>query len=139
MRLFRAGDYAAFGRIDLGDDADNVRVDIAANLVFIGYGSGALAVIDPRSRSKVADILLKDHPESFQLARAGDRIFINVPNAKAIAVIDRASVKQILSWPLEPWRQFPHGAGRRCPARRCRLSQPRQARRLLHAGRCHRR
>jgi DNA-binding beta-propeller fold protein YncE len=107
LHSFRAGDYAALGRIDLGDDADNVRVDIAANRVFVGYGSGALAVVDPRSRSKIADIALKAHPESFQLARAGDRIFINVPNAQAIAVVDRASAKQILVWPMSRAGNFP--------------------------------
>src|SRR5262245_21697266 len=42
--LFRGAEYAAAGRIDLGDDADNIRVDSASNRVFVGYGSGALAV-----------------------------------------------------------------------------------------------
>jgi hypothetical protein len=107
VRLFRAEDYAAWGRIDLGDDADNVRVDVAANRVFVGYGSGALAAIDPVSRSKIADIPLKAHPEGFQLAGAADRIFINVPKAKAIAVVDRASAKQISSWPMRSTGNFP--------------------------------
>src|SRR5215216_1101254 len=65
VRLFKAGDYTAAGIIDLGEDADNVRVDTAGNRVFVGYGSGALAVIDPTSRSKIAEIPLNAHPESF--------------------------------------------------------------------------
>src|ERR1700686_871668 len=40
LRLFQGPDYAANGRIDLGDDADNVRLDQAANRVIVGYGSG---------------------------------------------------------------------------------------------------
>src|SRR5215831_10041454 len=47
VRLFRGAHYAAAGRIDLGDDADNVRLDIPANQIIVGYGSGGLAVIDP--------------------------------------------------------------------------------------------
>src|ERR1700686_2449316 len=47
VRLFEGSDYAARERIALGDDADNIRVDAAAHRIFIGYGSGALAVIDP--------------------------------------------------------------------------------------------
>ena len=36
------------GRIELGDDADNVRVDEQHHHVLVGYGDGALAVIgDP--------------------------------------------------------------------------------------------
>src|SRR5215813_7810917 len=47
VRLFRGPDYAAAGRIDLGDDADNIRLDVPANRIVVGYGSGGLAVIDP--------------------------------------------------------------------------------------------
>src|SRR5262249_53846773 len=56
--LFRGAEYAAAGRIDLGDDADNIRVDSASNRVFVGYGSGALAVIDPATNGKIAGISL---------------------------------------------------------------------------------
>ena len=97
--VFRAGDYAAVGRIDLGDDADNVRVDAVAKQVFVGYGSGALAVIDSEKRGKIADIALKGHPESFQLDRGSNRIFANVPDAQTIAVVDRTAGRQTASWP----------------------------------------
>jgi YVTN family beta-propeller protein len=33
--LFRGADYAAAGRIDLGDDADNVRVDIKSSFLLV--------------------------------------------------------------------------------------------------------
>jgi hypothetical protein len=77
-----------------------VRVDTTAKRVYVGYGSstGALAVIDPATREMVADIPLKKHPESFQL-EAGDRIFVNVPDADEIAVVSRASRSQVASWP----------------------------------------
>src|SRR5262245_53639135 len=52
--LFRGADYLAAGRIDRGDDADNVRVDSASNRVSVGYGGGALAVIDPATNGKIA-------------------------------------------------------------------------------------
>jgi hypothetical protein len=70
MLLFRGADCAPAGRIDLGDDADNIRVDSASNRVFVGYGGGALAVIDSTTNGKIADIPLQAHPESFQLARS---------------------------------------------------------------------
>jgi len=71
------------------DDADNVRVDSATHRVIVGYGSGALVVIDPGSRTKIAEIPLKSHPESFQLAATGPRIFVNLSDAHEIAVVDR--------------------------------------------------
>ena len=98
VRMFRGGDLMPDGQISLGDDADNVRADDAAGRVFVGYGNGALAVIDAVTRAKVAEIALKAHPESFRLETSGSRIFVNVPDAHEIAVIDRATFKQVASW-----------------------------------------
>jgi DNA-binding beta-propeller fold protein YncE len=107
VRIFRADNFEPAGQIDLGDDADNIRVDVANNRVIIGYGNGALAVIDPATRRKVTDISLKAHPESFQLARTSAQIFVNVPQKREIAVVDRASGKQTASWPLKSGENFP--------------------------------
>jgi len=100
VRLFEGNDYAARERIELGSDADNIRIDAATNRVFIGYGGGALAVIDPSTRSKVGDVPVKAHPEAFQIDPDTSQIFVNVPGARAIAVLDRVSQKQIGEWPL---------------------------------------
>jgi len=107
VRVFQAGDYAAAAQIDLGDDADNVRVDAAANRVFVGYGSGALAVIDPARPGKIADIPLRAHPESFQLVPALGRAFVNLPRTGEIAVVDLASGKQVATWPMNRGGNFP--------------------------------
>jgi YVTN family beta-propeller protein len=100
VRLFEGADYAARKRIELGSDADNIRIDAAANRVFVGYGSGALAVIDPATRNKVGDVPVKAHPEGFQIEPHTGQIFVNVPDASGIAVVDSASQKQIGKWPL---------------------------------------
>jgi YVTN family beta-propeller protein len=108
VKLFHGTDFRPLGTIALGEDADNVRVDDVAHRVFVGYGSGTLAVIDTVSQTRVADIRLKAHPESFQLEPAGRHIFVNVPDAHEIALVDRASNKQMASWPTDPLRaNFP--------------------------------
>jgi YVTN family beta-propeller protein len=88
VRVLRGDDLAPIGRIDLGDDADNVRVDALRNHVLVGYGKGALAVVDPGSRTKTAEIRLKAHPEGFQIDEAGTRVFVNVPDARDIEVVE---------------------------------------------------
>jgi DNA-binding beta-propeller fold protein YncE len=98
VRLFRAQNFAAAGEIALGQDADNVRVDRRTHRVYVGYGTGALAVIDPMTRRKIADIPLKAHPESFQLESDGPNIFVNVPDAGEITVVDREKQKPAASW-----------------------------------------
>jgi DNA-binding beta-propeller fold protein YncE len=100
VRLFEGTEYKPKGQIELGSDADNVRVDTAANRIFIGYGTGALAVIDPAARGKVGDIPVKAHPEGFQIDPDTSQIFVNVPDAHGIAVVDRASQKQTGKWPI---------------------------------------
>ncbi len=99
VRLFQGPDLSPIGRIELGDDADNVRVDETGHEVWVGYGGGALAVIDTASHRKIAEVPLKAHPESFRLETPGQRIFVNVPDANEIAVVDRSARKQIASWP----------------------------------------
>lgn len=98
VRLFAGAALAPAGRIALGEDADNVRVDAAGKQVFVGYGKGALAVIDPARRARIGDIALAAHPESFRLDPAGARIFVNLPEAQRIAVVDRAAGKQVAAW-----------------------------------------
>jgi DNA-binding beta-propeller fold protein YncE len=100
LRLFGGAQYADGMRIALGSDADNVRVDGAGNRVIVGYGGGALAVIDAAKASKVADIRLKGHPESFQLSQGANRAFVNVPNAREIAVVDLMANRQTAAWPM---------------------------------------
>ena len=50
VRVLRGDDLTPMGRIELGDDADNVRVDAARNRVLVGYGKGALSVIGRGSK-----------------------------------------------------------------------------------------
>lgn len=108
VKMFQGADSKPLGTIALGEDADNVRVDDEAHRLFVGYGSGALAVIDTASRTKVADIPLKAHPESFQLEPSGQHIFVNVPDAHEIAFVDRLSNKRVASWATGPLRaNFP--------------------------------
>jgi DNA-binding beta-propeller fold protein YncE len=100
VRLFEGNDYKPAGQIELGSDADNIRIDAATNRVFIGYGSGALAIIDPATRTKIGEIPVKAHPEAFQIDPNTSQIFVNVPDAHGIAVVDRASQKQIGKWSI---------------------------------------
>src|SRR5262249_59839577 len=99
--------YEPAGRIDLGEDADNIRIDPVSNRIFVGYGNGALAEIDPVTNRKIADIPLRAHPESFQLARSVRRVFVNVPKSREIAVLDRFASKQVANWPVDTGSNFP--------------------------------
>jgi hypothetical protein len=107
-RLFDARTLAETGRVDLKDDADNIRYDRAAKLLWVGYGDGGLAAIDPASGHQVADIKIEGHPESFQLETKGSRIFINVPDEQEVLVVDRKQKAVVAHWALNEARSnFP--------------------------------
>src|SRR5207237_6730365 len=67
------------------EDADNVRYDPQSKHVYVGFGSGELAVIDPAAATKLAEIKLDGHPESFQLESKRPRIYVNVRTAVHVA------------------------------------------------------
>ena len=85
--------------LQLGRDADGIRVDTVQHRVYVGYGDGALAVLDTTGK-RLADIELKAHPESFQIAEHQARLFVNVPDAHSIAVVDTTSLKVVAEWPV---------------------------------------
>jgi hypothetical protein len=107
LRMFEGGDYRAVARMPLGDDADNVRVDATAGLVFVSYGEGAIAVIDAVNRSKIDDIVLTAHPESFQLDGRTNRIYVNDPKGQSVVVVDRATGKPAAIWRTGNASNFP--------------------------------
>jgi DNA-binding beta-propeller fold protein YncE len=108
VRIFEGTSFRPLQTIDFSDDADNIRYDADAGHAYIGYGSGALGIVDVATNAKVGNIKLDGHPESFQLERSGTRIFVNVPTAGHIAVADRRARAVTLKWPLPGLREnFP--------------------------------
>ncbi len=93
-----AASLAVLGRINALDDADNVRYDAASRTVLVGYGNGALGILDAARGELIAGIALPGHPESFQLERAGPRVFVNVPTARKVVVVDRVKRQALATW-----------------------------------------
>lgn len=98
VNVYQGKSFEPAGSVDLKDDADNVRYDAAAKRVYVGYGSGALGVLDAQGAKVPGNISLAAHPESFQLEQKGPRIFVNVPSARQVAVIDRGKGETIATW-----------------------------------------
>jgi hypothetical protein len=88
-------------RVDVGDDADNLRYDQQHKRLYVGYGAGAIGVIDVESWKVVERIELAGHPESFQLDQETSRTFVNVPDAHQVAVIDLAQHALLAKWKVD--------------------------------------
>lgn len=100
-KIYDGESYQQLAEINLGDDADNARYDETAKRVFVGFGSGGLAVVNPAEGKQVGSIKLSAHPEAFELESNGRRIFVNVPDARHIAVVDRDQRKVIATWKID--------------------------------------
>src|SRR6266481_3970419 len=108
FRLYDGTSLQQTATIELKDDADNVRYDNVSRRFWVGYGDGGLAAIDPESGKQVLKVKLDAHPESFQLETKGKRIFVNVPNAGHVAVVDRETGTVIEKIPMKEARaNFP--------------------------------
>ena len=107
-RIFDGTSYHLLDTVKLSSDADNVRYEPVQNQIYVGYGEGALGILDAATGRKLADIPLRGHPESFRLETSGPRVFINVPNADhTIAVIDRIKRVVVATWAVESQSNFP--------------------------------
>jgi DNA-binding beta-propeller fold protein YncE len=86
------------GSVRIGTDADNVRYDAAHKRLLVGYGDGAIGLLDTRG-TQLGDVTLDAHPESFQLDSRG-HAFVNVASKQKVAVIDLDKKAVTTTWPL---------------------------------------
>jgi DNA-binding beta-propeller fold protein YncE len=107
VRAFDAASWRMLNSISFGEDADNLRYDLSTGHLWVGYGRGALGELD-QNATKLSNVQLDAHPESFQLEKNGARIFVNLPGARKIAVVDRKTHGVISSWSTGgPLANFP--------------------------------
>ncbi len=110
-RIFDGKSFQQLDELNLNDDADNVRYDDAAKKVYVGYGKGGIAIINAIDGKQTSSIKLSAHPEAFELEKQGKRIFVNVPNSRHVAVIDREKGAVITTWKTDmAFANFPMAA-----------------------------
>jgi DNA-binding beta-propeller fold protein YncE len=97
-RIYDAKSYQTVGEINFKDDADNVRYDDSSKRLYVGFGSGGIGIINAPEGKTIGSIKLAAHPEAFELEKNGRRIFVNVPNAGHVAVIDRDKGEVTATW-----------------------------------------
>jgi DNA-binding beta-propeller fold protein YncE len=96
--------------IDFRGDVDNLRYDASKKRLYVGYGDedeAAIGAVDVTTNKRFEETYkLGAHPESFQLESSGPHIYVNLPDLKQVAVIDRTN-GAIARWPLTIEHNFP--------------------------------
>ena len=109
-KIYDGKSFQPVGELNFEDDADNVRYDSATKKIYVGFGSGGIAVVNAPDGKQIGSIKLSAHPEAFELEKSGNRIFVNVPNARQVAVIDREKGGVIATWKTDlAFGNFPMG------------------------------
>jgi WD40 repeat protein len=86
--FFDATSFDQVANVHLDGDADNIRYDADERKLYVGYGDGGMALIDPVAHIQTGNIKLPAHPESFQLDKKNNKLFVNLPDDHSIGVID---------------------------------------------------
>src|SRR5436190_1483548 len=97
-KIYDGKSFQVVGGLDFKDDADNVRYDDATKKLYVGFGSGGIAMVNAPDGKQIGSIKLSAHPEAFELEKNGRRIFVNVPNSRHVAVIDRDKNEVVATW-----------------------------------------
>ena len=116
-KIFDGTTYQVLATVKFPDDADHIRYGSRSKGVIVGYagakqlrkrevGTGGLGFIDSDGK-KTGDVVIDAHPESFQLEKAGSRIFVNVPDKKEIEVIDAVKRAVVARWAVSAEDNFP--------------------------------
>ena len=98
--VFNAETFQKITAVKLPGDADNVRYNAAEKKIYVGYGSGGIAIIDATTFKLVTQIKLSAHPESFQIDKAAKKIYVNVPDEKQIEIIDLEKNIVAVKWKM---------------------------------------
>ena len=97
-KIFDGKSFQPLSELNLKDDADNVRYDSEEKKIYVGFGASGIAIVNASDGKQIASIKLSAHPEAFELEKNGKRIFVNVPNARHVVVIDRGKGEVVATW-----------------------------------------
>jgi DNA-binding beta-propeller fold protein YncE len=99
LRIYDGKSLTVQETLEVGGDADNVRYDEQTGNIWVGYGSGGIAIANAAGQN-VGSVALDTHPESFQFDPNGDRVYVNVPKQFGITVVDRKKRAVVANWGL---------------------------------------
>ena len=104
VKVFDATSLKSLKTVEFGEDADNLRYDPAGKIIYVSYAAG-IGTIDAKTLEPLPTVYkFPEQPESYQLEKNGPRIFVNLPVANSIAVLDRKTGERIATWKVNDAR-----------------------------------
>jgi WD40 repeat protein len=109
VQIYDGTSFELLGTIPMGAHADASIYDPVSKLLYVGNGGRQakqdfcmLSIVDTASGKKVGDIRIDgaDRVEAMAVERSGPRMFVNLYNKAAVAVIDREKRAVIDTWSI---------------------------------------
>lgn len=112
VRVLDSDSFAPLRTIKFKEKANNLRFDAKTHELLVGVGNsfGAIGLVDTRTDNITAEIPLASFPKQFELD--GDLIYVNVPEANHVAVVDRKKKAVVATWPVTVKGNVPMGFDR---------------------------
>ncbi len=108
LRVLRGKDYSEESRVEGLAGADSARLEESTRTLYVVTGGkdvaldhSFVAAIDLQTNKKVREIRIESsHVEGLALEKSGPRMFVNLTDKHAVAVIDRTSMKETARWAI---------------------------------------
>jgi WD40 repeat protein len=111
VRIFRADTFALLNSIQLELGPNRVAYDPHRRLLYVGYGGkdagkdyGEVGIIDAVKDEKVAAVPVAAHPAELLLNQSGDTLFVLIPAASEVQVIDTKKRQVVVTWAVSSRR-----------------------------------
>jgi len=108
LRILRGKDYSEEAHIEGLAGADSARIDATTETLYVITGGkdvpldhSFVVAINLRTNEKAGELRMEsNHVEGLALESSSSRMFINLTDKHAVAVVDRKAMKEIARWPI---------------------------------------
>jgi DNA-binding beta-propeller fold protein YncE len=108
IRILRGKDYSEEADVEGLAGADSARLDATTETLYVITGGkdvplehSFVVAINLRTNEKVGELRIEsNHVEGLALESSSSRMFINLTDKHAVAVVDRKAMKEIARWPI---------------------------------------
>ena len=111
LRVFRGDTLEPLDTIKLDLGPNRVAYDPYAKFLYVGYGGkdagkdyGKVGIIDAKTNKHLGDIRVEAHPAELLLNNSGRLLFVFIPSASKVQVIDTKNRQEVSTWPVSSQR-----------------------------------
>jgi DNA-binding beta-propeller fold protein YncE len=109
LRILSGKDYSEITRVDGLAGVDSARLDAATQTLYVVTGGkdvpldhSFIVAIDLKKNVKAGELRIEsNHVEGIAVESSSPRLFANLTDKHAVAVIDRKAMKEIARWPID--------------------------------------